>query len=487
MTTAQVVWNPKQSEALECAAPFVDIEGGVGGAKTTTLLGKVVILCLRHPGIHCFLGRWTEDALNSQLKPAWRDFAHKCGLSLQWHPDEEYDEVIGTGARVYLRGLRTSESVARYQKLRGLNLTFIGIDQAEELPADFANELVGRLRQVGYDGLKQIWYVCQPVNQDHWIATEFPEDNSREGYHYLHMNVYDNRHIVGEEFIAMMEAKYPEGSSQRRTLLEGKRGLATVGQAVYAGMFRQAVHENNALRMNPHSPLLEAWDYGHSHPCVVWAQLLHGRCSILGGVLGEDMGVDTFVPMALEARNQWFQQPMEILTTGDPAGLAESSQGLPVKLKDVMAELGVYITAVDGANRVEIRDQAIQVLMRYMTKTATDGGPAFQINSQRQCVVRNSGTLWTPFLTDAFSAGYIWDEKARQGLAANIRRPKKDGYYDHGMNCVEYVALAYGPVSVTQKDEERLERKFLRSQQRDDDPADRLIRQARQGVRRGGY
>jgi hypothetical protein len=31
------------------------------------------------------------------------------------------------------------------------------------------------------------------------------------------------------------------------------------------------------------------------------------------------------------------------------------------------------------------------------------------------------------------------------------RRPLKDGYYDHGQNCVEYIVLKFGPTAPTKK------------------------------------
>jgi hypothetical protein len=33
----------------------------------------------------------------------------------------------------------------------------------------------------------------------------------------------------------------------------------------------------------------------------------------------------------------------------------------------------------------------------------------------------------------------------------NTRRPLKDGYYDHGQNCVEYIALMFGPAAPSRK------------------------------------
>ena len=47
---------------------------------------------------------------------------------------------------------------------------------------------------------------------------------------------------------------------------------------------------------------------------------------------------------------------------------------------------------------------------------------------------------------DGFGAGYVRDAKSTKGTTnPNTRRPLKDGYYDHGQNCVEYIALMFGP------------------------------------------
>jgi len=47
---------------------------------------------------------------------------------------------------------------------------------------------------------------------------------------------------------------------------------------------------------------------------------------------------------------------------------------------------------------------------------------------------------------DGFGAGYVWDAKSTKGTTnPNARCPLKDGYYDHGQNCVENIALMFGP------------------------------------------
>ena len=87
---------------------------------------------------------------------------------------------------------------------------------------------------------------------------------------------------------------------------------------------------------------------------------------------------------------------------------------------------------------------AIQTVAGYMRRL-TPQGAAFQVTPQF-VVVTKRGSTSTPVLVDGFEAGYVWDAKSTKGTTnPNTRRPLKDGYYDHGQNCVEYIALIFGP------------------------------------------
>lgn len=463
-------WGPGAWAALTSDAPYVDLEGGVRAQKTTVLCAKVLALCLAHPGIKCFLGRWTEESLDTQIKPKWREHCSENGIALKWNAEEHYDQ-LENGSIVYMRGLKPSEGAARYSKIRGLTLAFIGIDQAEEVPPDFWAEFVARVSQPGMP--HQIWLTPQPVNPGHWIDDTFPEDNRDPRYFYVRTNVYDNRAAVGDEYIAGLEKQYLPGSAQRRTLLEGRRGLATSGRPVYQGIFDRRRHVKH-VTANKEIALYEGWDYGHSHPCVVWANFTPmGRLAVLGGVMGKDMSIDQFAPVALYYRELWFGKQLEVQSTGDPAGIAESSQGLPGSVPEILDGFGVQISGCTGGNAPEIRDRAIKSIASYMNRVALDGGPAFVVSERGMLIQNGADPKPMPFLADGFEAGYVWDERQFYGPRVNIRRPKKDGTYDHGQNCVEYIVLAFGPGMPSQDDLDAHERLMLRRSQRDDDSVTR--------------
>jgi len=84
------------------------------------------------------------------------------------------------------------------------------------------------------------------------------------------------------------------------------------------------------------------------------------------------------------------------------------------------------------ANRPEKREWCIQQISGYMSRNVR-GRPAFLIHPR--CAI----------LVDGLEAGYVFDDRKMINAAfPNIRRAKKDGYYDHLQNTIEYATLNYG-------------------------------------------
>ncbi len=475
--------SPVQGQAVEATARYVDLEGAIRSGKSYVSVLKFVYLVSKYPGIQLLISRWSEGDLDAQLKPLWREMAKQAGLRLLWHADEQFDEVLGLGARVYLRGLKASETTSRYAKFRGLTLAGILVDQAEEIPYDVFQELKGRLSQPGYP--HQLIVTPNPPSEGHWLAQEFPEDNRRPGYQYIRFTLRDNLVNLGADTVEAIEAAYPPGTAQHRRLIEGRRGLANAGDPVYRGYFDRRLHVQG-LEMDPELALLEAWDFGHRFPCVVWQQRpTDGATCVLGGVMAQDMFLPEFVQVALRYRAEWFPNPLEVRTTCDPAGEAVSNQGTPQRAVDVLAEHGVYARAVPAANHPEKRNYAIQQMAGAMHRR-TRGGEAFRVDP-RFVLVTPHGIKATEVLVDGLEAGYVWDERVFTTTSSpNTRRPKKDGFYDHSQNCLEYLELAFGALQPTKVEIRKLDGRALRNAQKDTDPYDKRTQASLVGARRRG-
>jgi hypothetical protein len=147
---------------------------------------------------------------------------------------------------------------------------------------------------------------------------------------------------------------------------------------------------------------------------VVWAQFLpQGALHVLGGVTGVSMFIEDFCPIALQYRARWFPRPMEVQSTGDPAGQSFSPHGVATSAIDVLKKYGVQAHTRPAANRVDQRDVAIQSIAGYMRRlTAT--GAAFGV-APRFVVVTGTGTSSPSVLVDGFEAGYVWAESQATG------------------------------------------------------------------------
>jgi hypothetical protein len=57
------------------------------------------------------------------------------------------------------------------------------------------------------------------------------------------------------------------------------------------------------------------------------------------------------------------------------------------------------------------------------------------------------------FLTDALEAGYVWDVHDVSVGNKQVRKAKKDGWFEHGMNALEYIELNFGALRATQAEQ----------------------------------
>lgn len=437
-----MVWRGKHSDALlDTTTREIDIEGAVRAGKTTVCLWREFNAAVQYPGIHILLARWTDSGVYGLLLPLWRRICEQAGVRLSWHSDEEYDE-LPNGSRIFVRGLKAQDQTLRYSKFRGLTLARVYVDQAEEIPHDIYLELAARLSQPGFP--HQITISPQSVNDNHWISREFPATNPSPHRRYIPLSVYDNAHNLSPEVIPALERLYPPEHPQHRTLILGKRGMNVIGEPVYKGAFVRAIHEADA-EFDPALPLDMALDFGKHHPCAVFRQTSAlGQVRFLGGILGQDMYLDDFIDVVMRYRVEWFPNAKEIRECCDPAGASDTSHGTAGAVKILRAK-GIRPRYVPDSNSPAVRLSAIEKMAAQMRKRAADRQEALVVSgSERWLRVSAQSTQVDRFLADGFEAGYVWDEHMVSVGSKQVRKPRKDGWFEHGQNCAEYLELNFG-------------------------------------------
>ena len=450
----RMIWRGKQSEALLDETEALDVEGAFRASKTTICLWREFNALKESPGLHAILCRWTDDATFGLMRPVWRSILDQAGESVVWNGVEGYDQ-FSNGSRAYIRGLKASEQTSRYAKFRGLTLSRAYIDQAEEVPRDIYQELKARLSQSGHK--HAITISPNSVEEGHWIAREFPEDNHVRHRKYISLSVYDNAHNLSEDTIRGLEETYPPGHAKHRPAILGLRGLNVIGDPVYGPLeptkpetaaFRRQLHEGT-FDVNPHLPLYEAIDFGKHHPCVVWAQYTpYAELRVLGGIMGQNLFLEDFAPIVQHYRKTWFGKALEVQTCCDPAGSHNNSQGVRQNGVTVLESLGFTVTWKDDSNNPAVRSGLIERLAGYMRRRSPLG-EAFGIHNDRWLRISPEGVTAMKFVTDGLEVGYVWDDHMVSVGSKQIRKPKKDGWYEHGQNCLEYLEHNFGGVQPT--------------------------------------
>jgi hypothetical protein len=501
------IWRGKQSEALLDETEALDIEGAFRAAKTTICLWKEHSALKKHAGIHTLICRWTDDSTDSILKPRWVEILSEANEAVDWNGVEGYYEFLN-GSRAYVRGLKSGEHTNRYAKFRGLTLSRVYIDQAEEVPDDIYLELKARLSQKGFP--HQIVISPNSVDDNHWIAKQFPVDNHIKHRKYISLSVYDNAHNLDADTIRNLEATYPVTHAKHRPAILGLRGMNVIGIPVYGPLkedapetaaFQRFKHglpfHERPLTYNKHLPLYESIDFGKHHPCVVWAQYTpYAELHVLGGLMGQNLFLEDFGPIVQQHRARLFPEALEVLTCCDPAGAHNNSQGLRNNGVKVLEDLGFAIRYEDDSNNPAVRAAMIERVAGYMRRRSPLG-EAFGVNSAEDHWLRVApeGAESYRFVAAAMESGYVWDEHMVSVGSKQIRKPKKDGHYEHGMNCLEYLEHNFGGVQPTMEQAMRRATAIREREQRrvdyDRDPYD-AIRKAnsgrgRRGFGRGGY
>ena len=430
------------------ATRMIDLEGALSSGKTTACLVKEYAQAQQHPGIWSLICRFADGDTQTKLVPAWDRVCEQMGERPAWNSREEYYGFLN-GSRVYAFGLFQPKAASRYAKLRGFGGSRIYIDQAEEMPADFLGELILRLRQQGYP--HQLTLSPNPMGENDWLTEEFPVDGRRPNRAYYTVSIFDNAHNLPPEMLQDALAAYPVTHAGHRSKILGQRGLNVTGKPVYGGAFDRTLHVRPCT-FNPELPLEEGIDFGKHHPCIVWRQRTpYGGVVYLGGVMGQTVYLEDFLPIVQSYRAIWFPNPSSVLTCCDPAGSRSSSQGVRGTGVSVLKEHGFRPEWKDGANRPSVRVTLMERIAGQMRRR-TPMGEAYGVNSDpaRWLRVHGDGSpaaTWH-FLADGDEAGYVWDPHMVSEGSKQYRRAKKDGWYEHGQNVKEYLELNFGSAPV---------------------------------------
>lgn len=220
----------KYLEFLNDDRAEIDLEGALASGKTIVALWKELEKLKRYRGIWILISRWVDDQVHKLLRPEFERLARIHGTKFAWNAKESYYE-FENGSRAFAFGLQTTEIEPnrRFGKIRGLSVSRIYVDQAEQIPADFPLELRRRLRPNidakvrGEVFPTQLTFTPNPTQNHHWLAKDYPESNKEPSRKYYALSLLDNAHNLPDSLIKQALLDCPPSHPRFRSVILGRR------------------------------------------------------------------------------------------------------------------------------------------------------------------------------------------------------------------------------------------------------------------------
>lgn len=459
-----------QAIRADWKSPEILIEGSLNCAKTTVMLDKEIDAGLKWPGIPSLGFRWSEDAVETKLKPAFEELLSIRGIVYEWDAKKKRF-TFENGSIVYMFGLKAASLIEQYNKIRGLGVSRIFGDQVEEMAQQVAGELRGRLRPDLTATMNrtrfpfQLTFVSNPEDDDFWLSKEFPVDNHIKGRRLYSLSVFDNRHLPQESVDSLLR-QYPPEHPKHQTMVLGRRGPNITGVPVYEALYKRDIHQRS-VDIRPDATIFESFEFGKHNPAWVFAQQTYsGGLTLLGGIRGQEMVLEDFLPIVKRYRDLWFPKEAEAKTCTSPMGAKTSMLGAGFASMNILREAGYVVNYRDQGNSPDVRLALIELISGYLRRRTPSGDESLAISNDasRWLIASRDEAKESPFMHIAFEAGYTWDNHFVSVSNKEVRQPREEDKFANAMHAVENIVLNFCAGALSEAERDKREDKRLRDE-----------------------
>lgn len=251
---------PSQARFHRSNARFKGYSGSIGSGKSQALCQEAIRLSYLNSGLTGLLGAPTYPMLRDATLMALLSILDECELPYELNRSEMLLRMKDTGSKILLR------SVDEFERLRGTNLAWFGVDELSYAPEQAWLRLEGRLRDPKASRLCGFG-VWTPKGRD-WVYQRFFE--SPPGvYDVTVARPFENRYILDAipDFYERLRNSYDERFYRQEVLGEY---LAVESNRVYHEFSREA--HVGEVKPEYGLPLLWALDFNVDPMCSVVAQ-----------------------------------------------------------------------------------------------------------------------------------------------------------------------------------------------------------------------
>ena len=264
---------PSQKRFHASRARFKGFSGPIGSGKSQALCHEAIKLAYLNQGRMGLIGAPTYPMLRDSTQATLFEILETNRIPFEHNKAENVLTTTDTGSRMVFR------SVDDFERLRGTNLAWFGVDELTYAPDAAWLRLEGRLRDPRASRLCG-FAVWTPKGYD-WVYQKFVAEPVK-GYEAVVAQPFENRYLLDKvpDFYERLKESYDENFYQQEVL---GRYLSLLGGLVYTAFRRE---ENVAkLEANPAAPLLWALDFNVDPMASVVAQVHRGTVHVLDEIV----------------------------------------------------------------------------------------------------------------------------------------------------------------------------------------------------------
>jgi hypothetical protein len=252
---------PSQKKFHDSTARFKGFSGPIGSGKSAALCHEAIRLSYRNPGRTGLIGSPTYPMLRDSTLLALLETLNDNGIPFELNKADSVLTMKDTGSRILLR------AVDEFERLRGTNLAWFGLDELTYTLEGAWLRLEGRLRDP--KATRRCGFAVWTPKGFDWVYRKFIS-HQVEGYEAIHAKPFENRFLLERvpDFYERLRGSYDENFYRQEVLGDY---LNVRGGLVYRAFDRE--RNVRPMKVDPARPLVWALDFNVDPMCSVVAQM----------------------------------------------------------------------------------------------------------------------------------------------------------------------------------------------------------------------
>ena len=310
----EIAYQPLPSQAVfhKSQATFKGFSGPVGSGKSQALCQEAIKLAYVNSGRWGLIGAPTYPMLRDVTQAALFEILDRNRIPYEFNKSDNVMKFHDTGSRIVFR------SVDEYERLRGTNLAWFGVDELTYAPEEAWLRLEARLRDPR--AKRRCGFAVWTPRGFDWVYRKFIAEPV-EGYHVTKGRPYENRFLLEKvpNYYKQLERSYDAALFQQEVMGEYLH--------MNAGLVYQSFSRNEhvtELKRDRNLPLLWSLDFNVNPMSSVVAQQAGTKIHVVDEIV---MGNATTEAACREFCERYFNHVGGVVIYGDASGNSRSTKG----------------------------------------------------------------------------------------------------------------------------------------------------------------